>query len=133
MSETEWQSVVVEDVWLAAWLLARGATLGEPIVDRERGEVVFQVEGDRVESDVELYRRGQAVASVHAVRSAIQLLRDLIGSTRRALRADGANEADGGDTGSRRPRGGRGGRRWGHGASGSRAAQGRGVDRRGSA
>lgn len=91
-NEANETALCVTDVWLAAYLIARGGHLGEPIVDGA-GQVTFRVVGPAVERDAELFLRGQAVASVHALKSGMQLARDFIAATKRARGGGGGDGA----------------------------------------
>lgn len=77
----ESEGVVTDDAWLASYLITRGAHLGEPIVSGR--QVTFRVVGPEVEADAERFVRGQAIASVHALKSGMQLARDYLAAAKR--------------------------------------------------
>ena len=70
--------VLTTDVFCSAWLMARGATLREVLVDRSeaRSTGTFVLEGGpNILADHEAYSKGEAVCNVKAIREGVTALR----------------------------------------------------------
>ena len=69
--------ILTTDIFLASFLLSRGARVAELLIDRSgtRGTGTFVLEGPDVLPDHEAYSRGEAVANVRAIREGVTALR----------------------------------------------------------
>jgi hypothetical protein len=71
----------IDDLWLASYLVSRGAKLAGvsvlPLASGSRLRAVFELEGVS-QGAIEEYSQGDPAVQVHALRSAINELRDLM-------------------------------------------------------
>ena len=76
--------ILTTDVFCSAFLMANGARLVDLLVDRtgSRQAGTFVLEGDeKLLEHQEVYSRGEAVASVKAIRDAVTFLRGRLATT----------------------------------------------------